>query len=74
VAALDRQLTEAPDVQAWLRRGPTLCSHPRIVQAALAAGYREARECEPAAPSVLEAIDGMRRGEPVPALAEARNP
>jgi uroporphyrinogen III methyltransferase/synthase len=74
VAALDRQLSEAPDVQAWLRRGPTLCSHPRIVQAALAAGYSDARECEPAAPSVLEAIDGMRRGEPVPALAEARNP
>ena len=85
VAALDRQLAEAADVLAWLRRGWALCSHPRIVQAALAAGYSQARECEPVAPSVLEAIDGAGRGDvAAPALvpegatagrlAEARSP
>jgi len=74
VAALDRQLTEGPEIQSWLRRGRALCSHPRIAQAALAAGYSEARECEPTAAAVMQAIDGAGRGEPAQALAEARAP
>jgi uroporphyrinogen III methyltransferase/synthase len=74
VATLDRQLAEAPEIKAWLRRGRALCSHPRIVQAALSAGYSEARECEPAASSVLDAIDAAARGEAAPARAEARAP
>jgi uroporphyrinogen III methyltransferase/synthase len=79
VAALDRQLAEAPDIKAWLRRGRVLCSHPRIVQAAQSAGYGEARECEPTVASVLNEIDTGGCSEATseataPALAEARAP
>jgi uroporphyrinogen-III synthase len=73
VATLDRQLAEAPDIKSWLRRGRALCSHERIAQALLAAGYGEVRECEPTPQGVLEAIDGAGRSEPAPALAEARS-
>ena len=74
VVTLDRQLSEAPEIKAWLRRGRALCSHPRIVQAALAGGYGEARECEPSAAAVLDAIDGAGHGDTAPVLAEARAP
>ena len=72
VAALDRQLTEAPDARAWLRQGLALCSHVRIAQALRAAGYVEVHECEPSAADVLEAICGAARGEAVARMAQAR--
>jgi len=72
VAALDRQLAEAPDAKAWLRQGLALCSHPRIAQALRAAGYGQVVECEPSAPAVLEAIGLARHGQSNPSLTQAR--
>ena len=72
VAALDRQLAEAPDARAWLRQGLALCSHVRIAQALRAAGYVEVHECEPLAADVLQAIRGAARGEAVARMAQAR--
>lgn len=74
VAALDRQLGQAPEARAWLRQGLALCPHPRIEQTLRAAGYVEVGQCELSAAGVLAAIADLRGHEsgPRPAQAGAR--
>jgi uroporphyrinogen-III synthase len=74
VAALDRQLERAAEARVWLRQGLALCSHPRVAQAARAAGYTRVVDCEPSRQGVLDAICGAAHREPGPTRAEARVP
>jgi uroporphyrinogen-III synthase len=70
VAALDRQLAEAPGADSWVRRGLALSSHARIGEALRAAGYGEVRPCEPTADAVLDALAASRAGLPAQAPGE----
>jgi uroporphyrinogen III methyltransferase/synthase len=67
VAALDRQLAEAPGAKGWVRQGLALSSHPRIGEALRAAGYGEVRPCEPTADGVMDALVTSDAGPPAEA-------
>jgi uroporphyrinogen-III synthase len=71
VAALDSQLEQAQDLQAWLRQGLVLASHPRIAQALVSAGYGRVQQCEPEILQVAEAIGRSGRSERGRLLAES---
>jgi uroporphyrinogen-III synthase len=71
VAALDSQLEQAQDLQAWLRQGLVLASHPRIAQALVSAGYGRVQQCEPEILQVAEAIGRAGRSERGRLLAES---
>jgi uroporphyrinogen-III synthase len=71
VAALDSQLEQAADLQAWLRQGLVLASHPRIAQALSTAGYGRVQQCEPEILQVAEAIGREGSSERGRRLAES---
>jgi uroporphyrinogen-III synthase len=71
VAALDSQLEQAVDLQAWLRQGLALASHPRVAQALVTAGYGRVQPCEPEILQVVQAIGRAARSERGPLLAES---